>query len=589
MKPDRTLIFDGDCAFCRTWVDYWKSRTGDAVRYLSIEKSRREFPGLAIEDLKQRVHLVTPEGIFTGAEAVFRALGSGWMVALYQRVPVFAVLAEFLYGLVAGHRGAAMKVTRALWGERVTRPTYSVASLIFTRALSFVYLFALASAGTQVRGLIGEEGILPVGPFLAAVQRQVGTVGLWRVPTLFWMGHSDFAILSICWGGVALAAISIIARPWGKWPRIIYAVLFVYYLSLVAAGQVFLGYQWDYLLLEVGFLAIFLKPERGRVWLFHLLLFRLMFESGVVKLLSHDPHWRNLTALDVYFETQPLPTVLAWYAHQLPGWFHKAGTLAMFAIELVVPFLVFGPRRMKQVAACGLALLQVLIFLTGNYTFFNVLTLALCVLLLDDAFFARWPKIKGFPAPLAGKPATAVLTALILSISAISVAGVFVKLPAPLAAIDATQATFGIVNRYGLFSVMTTTRPEIEMQGSLDGEHWLPLKFRYKVGALDKMPGWVAPLQPRLDWQMWFAALGTTRQNPWFIPFVLRLLEASKPVAALMDFGPFGGNPPKLIRAMVYEYRFTNFAEKKSSGNYWKREFKGAYFPPVGLRGTAVQ
>ena len=313
MTKRPTLIFDGDCGFCRTWVEYWKSLTGDRVEYLSIEQSRRRFPDLFIEDLRKRVHLVTAERVYAGAEAVIRSLadvpGYGWLLWLYRFVPGFAEVAELLYGLVSRNRGAAMTVTRALWGDRVVRSEYTIAALTFTRLLSFVYLIALASVGMQVRGLIGSEGILPVGAFFDAARAQLGYNAPWRLPSLFWWANTDFALLSIAWGGVAIAAVSVIAKPWGQWQRTIFAILFLYYLSFVSAGQVFMGYQWDYLLLEAGFLAIFLRPERRRVWLFQWLLFRLMFESGVVKLTSRRSSWHNLTALNVHFETQPLPTL----------------------------------------------------------------------------------------------------------------------------------------------------------------------------------------------------------------------------------------------------------------------------------------
>ncbi len=580
-----TLIWDGDCGFCRTWVNYWKTRTGDKVRYVTIAEARDEFPQLPVEQLKQKVHLVTAGGTYAGAEAVFRSLDGVWLT-LYQKLPGFAAISELLYGLVARHRDAGMFVTRLLWGDQVVRPDYSMAAVIFVRLLSFIYLVAFASAGLQIRGLIGAEGILPVGPFLQAVQRAIGSSSAWRVPSIFWWGHSDFALLSICWGGVALATVSIITKPFGKFQKPVYAILFFYYLSIVSVGQVFMGYQWDFLLLETGFLAIFLKPQRSRIWLFHFLLFRLMFESGVVKLTSGDPTWRNLTALNFHFQTQPLPTVLAWYAHQLPDWVQRASTLVMLVIELVFPFLIWGPRRMKRVAAFGIAGLQVLILLTGNYTFFNFLTIALCVLLLDNSFWSQWFRVSKLEVNPAHAPATAMLNVAIVFLGAISLGGVFGQLPVSLAAIEAAQSGFGIVNRYGLFAVMTTQRPEIQIEGSLDGEHWLPLRFRYKPGPVERAPRWVAPFQPRLDWQMWFAALAPARQSPWIIPFLLRILEGSKPVLQLLDpGGPFGLNAPKYVRGMVYEYKFTSWAEKRQTGNYWKRELKGMYFPAANLNG----
>ncbi|MES1262165.1 MAG: lipase maturation factor family protein, partial [Acidobacteriota bacterium] len=394
----------------------------------------------------------------------------------------------------------------------------------------------------------------------------------------------------IAWGGVALSAISILARPHSRWQRLIFIILFVYYLSIVSAGQIFMSYQWDLLLLETGFLAIFLSPSRPRVWLFQWLLFRLMFESGAVKLLSHDTSWRDLTALAVHYETQPLPTVLAWYAHQLPLWFQKASTAATLAIELFLPFLIFFPRRLKQLAGFGFITLQTLILLTGNYTFFNLLAIALCLFLFDDAFFARKKKTYRPLAPARpNRVVSTLVIAAVMTLSCIELGGMFGVAPEPLGRVADAVSPFGIVNQYGLFAVMTTKRPEVEIEGSNDGQHWLPYVFRYKAGPFNRAPGWVAPFQPRLDWQMWFAALGTFRQNPWFVRFVIALLEGSKPVLALLEHDPFNGKPPLQIRAMLYEYHFTTFAERRKTGNWWKREEKGIYFPPVGLSGPAGQ
>ena len=268
-----TLVFDGNCGFCRMWVDFWRSLTGDEVDYQASE-------GL------QAVEYVGPEGQFIGAEAVFQLLGRvpgyEWMLRVYNIVPGCAPIAEFVYRLIAAHRNAAWHITRALWGDRVERPSYIFASSFFARALAFVYMIAFASFGMQARGLIGSNGILPIGTFLRFAETQLGTAAFWRVPTILWWARSDFAVLSIAWGGVALASIAILARAHSVWRKLIFAILFVYYLSIVSAGQVFMSYQWDLLLLEAGFLAIFLRPSLPRTWLFQWLVFRLMFESGVV-------------------------------------------------------------------------------------------------------------------------------------------------------------------------------------------------------------------------------------------------------------------------------------------------------------------
>jgi len=562
------------------WVEFWRTLTGDRVVYQPAAG-----PISAVE-------YSTSDERFTGAEAVFQLLsgvsGYEWMLRVYRNLPGFAPLADLLYRLIAAHRNAAYRFTRALWGERVERPTYYKATSLFGRVLAFIYMVAFASFGMQARGLVGSEGILPINMYFRMASAQLGSAAHWRLPSIFWWAQSDFALLSIAWGGVALAAIATLARPYSVWQRGIFGILFVYYLSIVGAGQIFMSYQWDLLLLETGFLAIFLRPSLPRVWLFQWLLFRLMFESGVVKLTSHDPTWHNLTALSFHYQTQPLPTVFAWFAAKLPTLLQQSSTAMVFVVELGLPFLVFGPRRLKHIAAFGFIALQLLIFVTGNYTFFNLLAIALCLFLLDDAFFARRKKYVPTPPVWSNRFVSAALLIFIMTASCIQLAQMFGAPRTELDAVLQAEEPFGLVNQYGLFAVMTTTRPEIEIEGSNDGQTWQPYIFRYKPGPLNRAPGWVAPFQPRLDWQMWFAALSGYRDNPWFVRFLLQLLQGSRPVLALMERDPFGGVPPKHIRAMVYEYRFSTFDELRHTGNWWKREFKGAYFPPVSLKGTNV-
>jgi hypothetical protein len=561
-----TFCYDPDSPFCRVWVDFWKGLTGDRVQYVG-DATR-----------------------CAGAEAVFELLshapGYQWMLRYYRRVPGFAPLAEWLYRFIAAHQAAALALTHLLWGERVERPTYRVAAAFFSRALALIYLIAFASFGMQVRGLIGEDGILPVATWFRIAANGLGPAAHWKVPSLFWWMQTDFELLSIAWGGVALSAVAIIARPQSKWQRMIFAILFVYYLSIVSAGQTFMTYQWDLLLLETGFLAIFLRASLPRVWLFQWLLFRLMFESGLVKLTSHDATWRNLTALSFHYETQPLPTVIGWFAAHLPMPVQQASAFMVFVIELGLPLLMFAPRRLKHIAAFGTIGLQILILLTGNYTFFNLLAIALCLFLFDDRFFARGKQFVAAPAALANRWVSAVLFLFVMTVSSIELASLFQPIAPEYDAIVQAQGSFGLVNGYGLFANMTTKRPEIEIQGSNDDRNWQPYVFRYKPGPLNRAPGWIEPFQPRLDWQMWFAALGNYRENPWLVRFLLKLLEGSRPVLALMERDPFGGRPPKHIRAMVYEYRFTSMDELWRTGNWWKRELKGTYFPSVSLKGA---
>ncbi len=458
---------------------------------------------------------------------------------------------------------------------------YRIAAGLFAKALGIIYLIAFVSCGVQVNGLIGSNGILPVPVFLGAVWRQAGSSAFWDVPTVFWWAHTDFALQAVCWSGAVIAIAAALAKSHSIAQRAAFAILFIFYLSLVSAGQIFMGYQWDYLLLETGFLAIFLVPSLPRIWLFQWLLFRLVFESGVVKLTSHDATWSSLTALTYHYQTQPLPTPLAWYMAQLPLWFQKTSTVFVFAVELILPFMIFAPRRFKQAAAAGIVVLQLLILLTGNYTFFNWLTIALCLFLLDDRFFHNRP----VATPRANRYVSIALLVFVAVISGSQLLEMFsIAPPAPIRIVARQIAPFGLINQYGLFASMTTTRPEISVEGSNDATHWEPYLFPDKAGPLNRSPSWVAPYQPRLDWQMWFASLGDYHDNPWFTQFLLKLLQGSKPVLALLARDPFHGTPPKYIRAITYEYRFTDFATRRKTGDWWTREPTGTYFPAVSLK-----
>lgn len=570
-------------------MGYWRGLTGDSLEYLPFQQASERFPEVPLEDCRKGVQLITRGGRFSGAEAVCRFLadvpGYGWLLWCHRFIPGFAAVASFIYRLIANHRDAASRVTRVLWGKDLQVSTYRTAAELFSRAIAVIYAIAFLSFGLQARGLVGSQGILPVSEFLNAARQQVGAMAPWRLPTLFWWGSADVTLLSITWGGVALALVSLLTRAHSGWQRIIFTVLWVYYLSIVNAGQIFMGYQWDWLLLEAGFLAIFLQPVNLRIWLYRWLLFRLMFESGAVKLLSGDPSWRNLTALRFHYETQPLPTPLAWYMHLLPDWFQAISVCGVFIVELALPFLIFGPRRLKQVAGIGISGFMALVFLTGNYTFFNLLTIAFCLFLFDDAFFTRW-KLNVKPAVLHApkRLATAAIWVVVVFLSIAEFGSLFNKLPQPMAEAAQQISQFGIVNHYGLFAVMTTQRMEIQIEASQDGQRWEPYLFHYKPGPLGRPLPWVEPLQPRLDWQMWFAALGNMRENPWFIRMMVGLLRGSKPINALFEQTPFSGTPPKFLRATIYEYHFTSWSERQKTGNYWKREYKGLYFPVVSVR-----
>ena len=496
--------------------------------------------------------------------------------------------------------------------RRVT-PTYARARWVFLRLLGVVYLEAFWSLGTQIVGLIGHDGILPARLYMESARAFVAAqhIGLDRfhlLPTLCWLSTSDAFLRGLCLGGVALALMLVA----GVVPAVVLPLLWIDYLSLSVVGRDFLSYQWDALLLETGFLAIFIAPptlrERVRqladpprlgVWLMLWLVFRLMAGSGLVKLASGDETWRSFTALTFHYETQPIPTPLAWYAHHFPVWFNKASTAATLAVELIAPFFMLGSRRLRQLAFGAFAGLQAMIALTGNYAFFNLLAVAPCVFLLDDATLRVRTRADAAASTRIHPRWAAVSSAMLIAVAIVTVPvsalafanGVGIDLPfSPLIAPVADfVAPLRSVNRYGLFAVMTVTRPEIVIEGSDDGVEWTAYEFKYKAGDLHRRPPWVAPHQPRLDWQMWFAALGRYDDETWFQEFCQRLLEGSPTVLALLERDPFHGRPPREIRCVLYRYRFSDAASRRAEGLWWTRERLGLYSPaqPIVIRSEA--
>ena len=612
--PKPLLVFDGDCGFCRRWIARWKRATGEAVDYQPFQDDAvtRQYPEIPRADFEHSVHLILPDGsVYRGADAVFRSLAAGgkhrWMAALYRKMPSFADLSELLYEEVALHRTFFSQLDRVYSGPGTEPPSYLGVRFLFLRGLALIYLIAFVSFWVQMPGLIGSHGIAPAQHFMAAVraaiqQQHLGLERFHAVPTFAWWSASDGALQWQCGLGAACSAALLV----GIAPAPMLFLLWALYLSLCVISSPFLNFQWDILLLETGFLAIFFAPwqwiERPSrqahppalvLWLFRWLLFRLMFESGCVKLMSGDISWWNLTALKVHFETQPLPTWIGWYAHQLPAAVQAASQFMMLIIELAVPALIFCGRRCRLLAAGVFALFQLIILLTGNYGFFNWLTILLCVPLLDDrAILPRKAAPPAAPAPPAAHPRRwpwwvtlplAVMIVVVTLIQTLASARVNQTWPAPVLKLYVWLEPLRSFNNYGLFAVMTQTRPEIVVEGSDDGRNWQAYQFKYKPGDLARAPEFVAPYQPRLDWQMWFAALGDPGQRPWFFRFELRLLQNSPEVLTLLGRNPFPKAPPRYVRALLYEYHFTNLATRRATGRWWRRELKGLYAAPLSL------
>jgi hypothetical protein len=484
---------------------------------------------------------------------------------------------------------------------------------IFLRALALVWAVAFASLGVQIRGLAGPEGILPAERFLTAVRDSYGGAAPGAVPTLcWWFGTGAESLEAMCAAGVGLAALLALGILPGPASLLLWGI----YLSVTVACTEFLSFQWDTLLLETGLLAVFFAPWKVRAFglvrdkppsrtvllLLRFLLFKLMFLSGAVKLASGDAVWRNLTALDFHYWTTCLPTWTGWWAHRLPLAADRVCAAGMFVLELGVPFLVFAPYRPLRVAAFALLVaLQIGIAATGNYGFFNLLSLVLCVTALDDTALRGLVPRRGKPAPV--PPADAwvaplrrvpafVLAAAVLPLSLGHMQARLLgadTVPGPMLSWMRAAAPWRSVNAYGLFANMTTTRREIVVEGSSDGEEWLAYEFRWKPGDPSRRPGFVQPHMPRLDWQMWFAAL-SGRPPAWFTSLEERLLEGSPAVLALLGTNPFPDAPPRFLRAMIWDYRFADPAERERTGVWWVRTRPVPYGPTlVGDSGAAGQ
>ncbi len=468
---------------------------------------------------------------------------------------------------------------------------YRLVSRLFLKALALIYFAAFVSLGVQIAGLAGPDGILPFTRYLGHAREALGIGAYWHVPTLFWLDASDRALWMVSAIG-AIAAMMLFA----DWHARLAAILaFACYLSLFHAGQIFLNFQWDTLLLESGFLAIFLvdRPTRLLVFLYYWLLFRLRFFSGLSKVVSGDPAWADFTALDHYFETQPLPHLGAWYAHWLPQWLHHAGVGFTFFVELIVPFFIFLPRPYRLFAAAVTILIQSMIIASSNHAFVNLLTIALCLFLLDDRVVRhivpyKWRE-QDFPRrTLPGRGrllALALGGGLMVFASLNAFADRFLGLAPPVFAQSLTRfaQAWGVGFVYHIFPTMQTERQELVIQGSMDGKTWKDYPFRYKPQALDEMTPFIVPHHPRLDWMIWFVPSQHPVQMAWFGEFMRQLRKGSKPVIALLRNDPFPDRPPRYLRVRVYRYRFTDPREHEATGNWWKREYLGE-FPNVPPR-----
>jgi hypothetical protein len=451
----------------------------------------------------------------------------------------------------------------------VPEPAYLRARWAFLRALGAIFFSAFYALWFQIEGLIGPQGILPAGAWLTAARNALGLRALWLAPTLLWIDAGDGMLKAIVIAGL-IASITLILN---LWPRMSIAVALVCFMSFVTAAQEFSSYQSDGMLIEAAFLSLFLAPPglrpglgashpptRASVFLLQYEWFRIYFESGVVKLLSGDTQWRNLTAMDKYYENGPLPTWLGWYVQQWPHSFHAFTAATTLIVELFVVWLLFFGRRARRIAFLITTPLQIGIILTANYAFLNYLVMALGILLLDS--------VRQHTAD--SRQQTSKVAAAILPVHFITTTVMFLMPGFPTAALLGPSR---IVNSFGLFAVMTRERYEIEFQGTADGKTWIAYPFRYKPQDPMKRPGIYAPYQPRLDWNLWFASLSSCDDNRWVMNVEARLLENSPPVLKLFAGNPFAKKPPVAVRSVLWQYWFTRQGER----GWWRRELRGEY------------
>jgi len=425
--------------------------------------------------------------------------------------------------------------------------------------MAITYFLAFWSLWVQVLGLYGSKGILPI------------------------QKYSDFIIINGTLAGMLIALLALV----GIYPAPLFFCLYLLYLQYHKKGGDFLAFQWDILLLEMGFMtflyAIQTPPPYAMVFLFWVFLFRFMFSSGIVKILSSCPSWRTFSAMDFHYETQPLPNSIAYYMHQLPRSFGKFSQWVTYFIELVVPFFIFTPMPIRFGVFVLLVSFQILILLTGNYAFFNLLTIVLCIPLLNDSHLPDLPFGMAFSATLWTSVPLTFIAMLLIVLNLVEIADLYFDLRHIQRIVRSWFSPYRLLNHYGLFAVMTTKRNEIIIEGSDDGENWKVYEFKYKPGALKERPCQVAPHQPRLDWQMWFASLRSFRYEWWLQNFLVRLMEGSPEVLKLLKTNPFPEAPPKFIRAQFYEYHFTSLKTKRATGEWWQRKYLGEYSPMYKL------
>ncbi len=463
--------------------------------------------------------------------------------------------------------------------------SYWIARLLLERGIGVICLIAFINALNQFKPLLGSQGLLPVPLFIKQVPFR-------ESPSLFYFFPQDGAFTVAAWLGVALSVsvVSGVATRYTWSTAAVWAAIYLLYLSFVNVGQTFYGFGWESILLEACFFAMLLggsrvSPQAIPLWMFRWLLFRIMLGAGLIKLRG-DSCWRDLTCLNYHYETQPMPNPLSWYLHWAPQWMNKGGVLFNHFAELLVPFLYFLPQPIAGIAGLLTILFQLSIIISGNLSWLNWLTLVLAFSMLDSRFFGSLAARSG--SFEAAPPATQWLNYVVLAAIALMSIPVIANMASARQIMNTSFNQLHLVGTYGAFGSITRTRYEVVLEGTDDAvvtssTRWREYEFKAKPGALDFLPPQIAPYHLRLDWLMWFAAMSSYENYPWFVNLVAKLLQGDSATLSLLRINPFGGKPPRFVRAMLYEYHFTTPAERSKSGLWWRRSLADSYFPAISL------
>ncbi|HET8550278.1 MAG TPA: lipase maturation factor family protein [Bryobacteraceae bacterium] len=465
---------------------------------------------------------------------------------------------------------------------------YWLTRWVFQRALGVIYFVAFLNALNQFRPLLGERGLLPVSAWVKAVPFR-------QSPSLFYFAPKDWAFTAAAWLGLVLSCCVVcgLADRFSSWLNAaVWAILWLLYLSFVNFGQTFYAFGWESILLEAGFYSMLLGsrhvvPQWVAMLLLRWLCFRLMFGAGLIKLRG-DPCWRDMSCLDYHYETQPMPNPLSWFLHWGPVWTHQAGVWFNHFAELVAPFGYFLPQPIASITGIVTVVFQGTIFASGNLSWLNALTIVLAIPMLDDRSLGWLLPLRAPELHAPGLPHTIALGAVSVLVLWLSIDPIRNML-SPRQIMNTTFNPFHLVGTYGAFGSITKTRYEVVVEGTEEAvltpsTKWRAYEFRGKPTDIGRLPPQVAPCHLRLDWLMWFAAMTDYYDHPWFVHFIAKLLANDKPTLSLLRSNPFPAQPPRYVRAQLYEYHFTNPQERRRTGQWWNREFSRPYFPAVSLQ-----